>query len=449
MTGLLGTVSLWVWPRSRVHAVCVTLTAGFLVGFAALALGVGNEAFEDGYIELAGSLVGGHGYRFSASEPLVLHRPPVYPLLLVPIGALSEPAQRPALIVLHSLLLAVAGGLTYSLASRWFGPLVAGWATLIPLSHPWLMVTMKTTASSYIEIVLYLLLVGWVLSWLLDPRPEGPTLGQGAAFGAVGALLALTHGSKLLTLALILGGLAATALLRRNPRLLSVVVVAGMTAVVVIAPWTYRNWLVTGKFIPIATNAGYAYFAGNAHWGITAPMQGTKEKWQAAALRHAEVAAAPEDVGRYWGLYNVTLNEQLDAKMRAHIRANPGPFAKKMALNAVEYYFPVVHPLYAKLHGDWSVGWQGVIMNSKTIDWASISVYHALLGAAVIVGLRMPGTSVERRAAQLITLLIVMYAVPYFPFLVKAGFSRYVAVTIPLLGIVAARSRALWVGAES
>lgn len=440
--------STYVFPRAPVQAARTALCVALGGGVACLALGIGDEGFQDGYMELAASIGRGEGFRFGPSEPIVLHRPPVYPLLLTPAAALPEALQRPALILLHGALIALAAAQTFALGRRWFGPRVAGWGVLLSITSPWLLATTKTTATSYVEVVLYLALAAWFVEWMLTADKQTPSLRQGAAAGLVSGLLTLTHASKLLTAGCLLVLVAANGLRRGALRPALSVGFALFVMAVTIAPWTYRNWLVSDRFVPVATNAGYSYFAGNAHWGVTAPMQGPQETWEAAALRHGGVEARPEDVGRFWGLHSAELNESLDRRMSEHVRENPGAFAKKLACNAAEYYFPIVHPIYAKLHGNSQAPWKQVLLSSKSIDWGLVSLYHLALLSAAALGLSLGSQAGDRRAAWLLVVVIAAYAFPYFPFLVKAGFARYAMPTLPFLSLLAARCCVLWPAKE-
>jgi hypothetical protein len=60
----------------------------------------------------------------------------------------------------------------------------------------------------------------------------------------------------------------------RPARLAAAAVAAGLTAAAVVAPWSLRNWIVQGEFIPVRTGYGYNLWLGNhpgatgTNWGV-------------------------------------------------------------------------------------------------------------------------------------------------------------------------------------
>ena len=69
---------------------------------------LGGDAY-DGYLQLAENIVHSYGYVFEPNGPKVFHRPPLYPILLVPAALMSETAARFYVAALNSALLALAG----------------------------------------------------------------------------------------------------------------------------------------------------------------------------------------------------------------------------------------------------------------------------------------------------------------------------------------------------
>ena len=83
-------------PSLCVRIVVYSTLWVFLCGLAMYlvpALGFGlNVEFtgprHDGYVEIATMLVQGEGFRFEPGGPPVMHRPPLYPVLLMPFVGL-------------------------------------------------------------------------------------------------------------------------------------------------------------------------------------------------------------------------------------------------------------------------------------------------------------------------------------------------------------------------
>ena len=67
----------------------------------------GGEPY-DGYIELAQNLVAGNGYVSEPGGPKVFHRPPLYPVMLIPGVLLPQSLWRSYVALLNSALVGIA-----------------------------------------------------------------------------------------------------------------------------------------------------------------------------------------------------------------------------------------------------------------------------------------------------------------------------------------------------
>ncbi len=182
------------------------------------------------------------------------------------------------------LVLAALGGALFSGAlGRWSGWLAAVHPLLVLFSGSLL----ATTACG-----LTLLLALWLSAeWVRAPR-GGRALGTGLAWGVA----TLSHPSALLLplvvaawgwrpLGLTLGG-------RARLRQLGLLMLGLMLAV---GPWTLRNGLALGTFIPVTTGAGRALLAANnpAAWNAPAVRGGDDSGSRQAELR-GEFAGSSE-----------------------------------------------------------------------------------------------------------------------------------------------------------
>lgn len=109
-----------------------------------------------------------------------------------------------------------------------------------------------------------------------------------------------------------------------------------VSALVVIAPVTVRNWMVSGDFILISWQGGYNFFLGNNHqasgWSATAP--GIKSTWQGGYLDAINLAQtesgralSEKEVDTYWWKRGV-----------AEVTEHPAAFVKLMAKKCA-YFF--------------------------------------------------------------------------------------------------------------
>ena len=138
--------------------------------------------------------------------------------------------------------------------------------------------------------------------------------------------------------------------------------------------------------MPISTNAGFAYFVGNANWGIGAAYD-EREYWLHAALRHAGLPDEARLALCHWGLVDGRYEQLANENMRRHMRDRPGELAAKIGLNALEQYFPVSRLAYLNLRGYSSEGWGDLILRPAFRKALMMSLFHAALLAAAARGM--------------------------------------------------------------
>jgi hypothetical protein len=252
---------------------------------------------------------------------------------------------------------------------------------------------------------------------------------------------AMSHGTMLAAAVCLLVFLAAWAAWNKRADVLRSSVFVALGVAMLIAPWTWRNYRVTGLFIPVAGNAGLAYFAGNAHWGITEPAGGPSEPRYAADLRHAGLPTnAPAELVQFYGFTSPDWEKIANARMKEHLRAHPGAFARKFCLNALEYYFPVIYRLIPPAGTLWS----GLPLKQRFADHRSFRDVVLSLHSLVLLALATGGCVAlwRIRGLRFVTAGLVLawaaYALPYFPFLCFVGNQPYTFGTFPVLAILSA-----------
>lgn len=425
--------------------------AAFLCGLFGGALSSGVFGFEyfapglryeksDGYFELADGLRQGWGLRFERDGPLVSHRPPVYTLLVLPLAALPERVAFPLYIVMQSLLLGGSGAITYRLAARLAGPRVATAAVALLLVNPALLLSIPNVAPWYWEMFLYALIC-WQLAVLVErldrPAPRSLTLRGGLLLGVLLGMLCLTHGSKLLTVVLLLPAVGLWAWWQRKPQLLPALGVSLAVAVLMIAPWSYRNWLALGKFVPISTNAGLAYFVGNANWGLGEGR--FEEDWVKTGLRYAGIPGSVRARVTHWSLDDPQWEERASQRMKEHMRRHPGQLAAKVGLNALEQYFPVSRFVYLKGRGLIDTPWRQLVLRSGFKKAALMSAFHLVILSAAAVGLYRAWKQGDGQGLPWLYLAAILcFSLPYYPFLVRALMANYTFPLMPLWSSLAA-----------
>jgi len=390
--------------------------------------GAGN----DGYIQLARSLAAGDGYVFEKNGPPVFHRPPLYSLFLVPVALFPENLQRYVIIIPQSILVGFIGMMIFRIAKQLYNQTVATAAVLLFLINPWVYWNAKNPMTAILQTLLYLIFVYLIVSEFfeivgLSGLIKKTTLWlRGLTIGIFGAGLALTHAAMLPVVFIFIFILFITAIFRNRRHLLPALI-AVIVAVCLIAPWTYRNWVVFDRFIPVAGGSGLGYFNGLVQWNIaTNDMQRNGESYINASLRVAEIDGN-EAVDVHWkGFKDIQIEDKMNRKMVEHLRKNPGLFLKKVLLNIVGFYFPILPYHY-------------LAYKNFSIENIALTIFYMTLWSFALVGIWSGRKEKEFiLSAVLVLIAIVFYAMWYILFTIFIGHSLYTLGTIPFLCILSA-----------
>ncbi len=408
----------------------VCLAAGlFIIWVVTPLTGIGR-AFgpgHDGYIELARSLASGDGYVFEAGGDAVFHRPPFYPLLLVPVALLPAGLERTGLVVLQSLMVGGIGALVFAVGRRLFSVKTGQIAVILFLMYPWVYWHAKNPMTPILQGLLYILFAALLGRELLGRGGEKRQWAGGLALGVTAGALALTHGAMLAVGGVAMALLFAAGVLRKDYGKVKTAVIAAAVMLCAVGPWTYRNWVVFGRFIPVVSGGGLAYFNGVGHWDFAGDeAAGAGENYIDASLRITGIGGTEATHTHFKGLRSLELDDRVNEKMVEHIREEPARFVKMFFLNGAEYYFPVVvYPFLANKY--------------FSIEGLGLTIFHAVLWGLAIWGIcRRRRCGQSARGSLLLLGGTVFYAVWYFPFATFIGHWLYSFGTIPLLVILAA-----------
>lgn len=421
-------------PR-QVFAVAFLLSALFAMAASSHSRTIIGGEGHDGYIELAQNLIAGSGYVFAPGEHKVFHRPPTYPILLTPGAALPRTLRHAYIILLNSALFAGTVALLYSFASEFFSKRTAALAALLLFANPFLLYGLKNPVSAVCQTFFFTCVI--VLTWRLCNSP--PTLRRILLYIAALYAAIMSHGTMLPITALILFFLFLRAFKNLPGLSISQIVAIAGALIVLIAPWTYRNYKVTGLFIPVAGNTGLAYFAGNAHWGITFPPRRADEYREDSEFRHAGLPLERRrELMKYYGMADPAFEKLINERAKQHMREHPADFAKKFFLNAIEYYFPIL--FYAAPPAGSALDGLSLSQRIKTSPEAlPLSLYHFFLIVSAALGFNLLRRDPARRPLALFLLALwIIYAALYFPFLVFVGHSLYTYGTLPIVSLFGA-----------
>jgi 4-amino-4-deoxy-L-arabinose transferase-like glycosyltransferase len=123
-------------------------------------------------------------------------------------------------------------------------------------------------------------------------------------------------------------------LLKRDRARFGLSAISFAFAILIVAPWTIRNWKVTGQFIPVHTRMGYNLEVGDeiADHIRTSPLA-LCGVWDAAIeVVNQKIAVMPEDLQRYQR--ELWLNSELMKVSMERYRRHPAFMLKKIAVNA-------------------------------------------------------------------------------------------------------------------
>lgn len=288
-----------------------------------LAIAPSTEIFTDGWFfhEVGNAVAGGHGYVNpgellfkGVSVPTAMH-PPLYTWVLAgatKLGISGDEAQRTLGCLFGAGTIAVVGLLGRRVSGARAGLVAAALAAFYPL-------LIAADGALMSETVLGLLIA---LALLTAYRlHDEPRVRWAAVLGLLIGLAALTRAESLLLLLLL-----ALPVAWRRPKLLAACLVA---AVVVVAPWTARNWDVFGQPVLVSTNDGttlagancdatyHGHALGSFDTACIGPVRFTNEAKQADRYRSDATSYAGDHLGRLpvvaatrvlrlWGLYQPT-----------------------------------------------------------------------------------------------------------------------------------------------
>ena len=371
------------------------------------ALGLFNDAFF--YHRAAELLASGHGFSAAIGVPTA-QWPPAFPTLLSLVYRVAGP-HPVAGQVFNACLGALTVPLLYLLAKRTFGrseaTIAAGALAVLPGQILWSDVELSETLYT-------LLLVGFFLLVQVLPRRAW----SAAALGVAAGIVILTRGDGILLLPALVAVWWPE--LRRR-RLAAWTGTAIACAALTVAPWTIRNAVVMGAFIPLSTNSSTTLWSGH-----NPNADGAQNYAPPSLLAHIAVHGKEHEIEEAR-----LLRRKAFEFMRTHpareleliplklINLNRGDAS---ALQWVDAGPPGDTPIPAELE--------------TPVTVVADSAYYALL-AATLLGIVLSGRALWRRRTTRGVLILFAGALVLYGF-VYYGNYRYRAPLEPLMLLVAA-----------
>ena len=307
-------------------AINLALCLGFcFVAFPRLVGGDVAALDPDGYGE-AGRVLYETG-RFDSIE-----KAPLYPafvaatLRLVSFLAGGYPVW--AVQAAQCILSAFTCGLLYAVFRRTLGEPAARWAGLACALYPLLA---WYTPRLWTETFLTFVLAGFTLA--LVALLQRPTAGRALLGGAMAGAVALSKG-----IGLVFAGLAPLVLLLRwRGKAWRWCLLFALAVVALVAPWTWRNWRLTGAFLPVHADGGYNFYLGNGfarHW-LQAPLSYTALR--AYTLQDIEALYASPGVDP--PADPLAVDRVLMRAAWGELRAHPLLILRKLAIQSLTFWY--------------------------------------------------------------------------------------------------------------
>jgi 4-amino-4-deoxy-L-arabinose transferase-like glycosyltransferase len=194
---------------------------------------------------------------FSPRRTHMIFYPPLYPYFIAVPYALFHTleAAKWAQVVVGSLLVPAVG----LVGRRAFGPRAGLVAAGITAFYP----DLVWFAVHFWSETLFLVLLWWAIERMMAGDASGST-GAAAAAGLLWGLAILTR-ETILYLTLVAAVWLAWRAGRSGGERRAAAFL--LCATLVVVPWTVRNWMAFGAFVPVSTAGGLALFQGNARLG--------------------------------------------------------------------------------------------------------------------------------------------------------------------------------------
>jgi 4-amino-4-deoxy-L-arabinose transferase-like glycosyltransferase len=343
--------------------------------------------------------------------------------------------QRLMLVVLQSLMVGCIGALVFKASKSLFDLATARIAIVVFLLNPWVYWNAKNPMTGILQALLYILFISVIgtefpaiVKRLSENTRKMKLWAKPLVIGTIAAALALTHGTMLAVGFILLFILFLASIVWRNHQLVLTSIASTVLMVALVAPWTYRNWVVFNRFIPVVGGSGLGYFNGIIHWNNTIPEpQREGETHIDACFRVAGIEGTEETHTHWKGMKDIEIEDEINKKAIEHLREHPTAFVKKIMLNSIEYYFPAFTYSY-------------LAVKCLNVEHVALTGFHLVLWILVVVGIwRDKKGGIRLQPAWLLLAAICFYTVWYIPFSTFIGHSLYTLGTMPLLSILVAR----------
>jgi len=312
----------------------VAALAVILIGWRVQSM-VDNRPDPYWFSAMGSSLARGEG--LSAYGSLLHRRAPLYPLI---IGAIYTVFGEHQFLVqlLQALCFAGTTLFVFDLGRRLYNVRTGVIAGVLCALHPALL---RYVADFHLETLFTFLLTGSV--WSSVRLYERPTRARAAIFGIAAALTALTKTVAIVYPAVFVAGWWFTrkrgpAKLEPRSTVLLVAILFGCMGLT-IAPWTVRNYVVTGHIVPVSTGFSDAFLRGyvfskTEYVTLQKPPYTDGENESNAMFR--QICAAE---GAVWEQDDYQTDKILNRAAKVRLLASPAAFVRKTVVGLFAFWY--------------------------------------------------------------------------------------------------------------
>jgi hypothetical protein len=171
---------------------------------------------------------------------------------------------------------------------------------------------------------------------------EKPGIANGVWFGLAGGAAALTKAVVLLYPGLFVAAmLALRFILKKRVALPSVAAIAviPLMMLLVISPWTYRNYQVTGKFVPITTGFNDAFLRGYVFSETDYALLRRPPYTDAENASNAWFQSLATEAGTVWERDDYETEQVLGREVHRKLREEPGQFVRKFFVGLFTFWY--------------------------------------------------------------------------------------------------------------